>query len=334
MKKHLLLTLGLFAWITGLAQTLEFAESLKLSDYKPRSVFKLQEDGIKQAAYPVIDMHSHAYVNTVEELQQWVKDMDANNIEKVVVQTGAYGAEFDRLYDLYKGVSDRFILWCGIDMSSWGTPDFPAAAVRELERCWRKGATGVGELIDKGLGERASCKVAQPGLHFNDDLLVPIFSKCAELGMPVSCHVADPVWMYEELDEYNDGYMNAAVWKIDTTVPGTLGLNELVATMEEACVKNPETTFVACHLMNISHDYEFLAEVLGRHPNLYIDNSARHLETSATPRATKAFYEKYADRIVFGTDNNPSSSLYALEWRILESDDEHFYQGSRSGAIP
>jgi predicted TIM-barrel fold metal-dependent hydrolase len=124
--------------------------------------------------------------------------------------------------------------------------------------------------------------------------------------------------------------MNAAVWKIDTTVPGTLGLNELVATMEEACVKNPKTTFVACHLMNISHDYEFLAEVLGRHPNLYIDNSARHLETSATPRATKAFYEKYADRIVFGTDNNPSSSLYALEWRILESDDEHFYQGSRS----
>ena len=135
MKKHLLLTLGLFAWITGFAQTLEFAESLKLSDYKPRSVFKLQEDGITQAAYPVTDMHSHAYVDSVEELQQWLRDMDANNIERVVVQTKAYGEEFDRLYDLYKGVSDRFILWCGIDMSSWGTPDFPAAAVRELERC-------------------------------------------------------------------------------------------------------------------------------------------------------------------------------------------------------
>ena len=313
-----------------LAQSTDFAESLKLSDYKPRSVFKLSEDGIRQAAYPVTDMHSHAYVETVEGIQQWLRDMDANNVERVIVQTKAYGEEFDRLYDLYKGVSDRFILWCGIDMSAWGTPDFPASAVRELERCWRKGAAGVGELIDKGLGERGSCKVAEPGLHFNDDLFVPIFSKCAELGMPVSCHVSDPVWMYEDLDEHNDGYMNAAEWKIDTGIPGTLSQNELVATMEEACVKNPNTTFIACHLLNISHDYDFLAEVLERHPNLYIDNSARHFETSVTPRATKAFYEKYADKIVFGTDNNPSSDLYTLEWRILESDDEHFYPARMS----
>ena len=330
MKRYFTSLPLLLLSIAAVAQTQEFAESLKLSDYKPYSVFKLEEDGIEHAAYPVTDMHSHAYVETVEGLQQWLRDMDANNVERVIVQTKAYGEEFDRLYDLYKGVSDRFILWCGIDMSSWGTPDFPDAAVRELERCWRKGATGVGELIDKGLGERSSCKVAQPGLHFNDDLFVPIFSKCAELGMPVSCHVADPVWMYEELDEHNDGYMNAAKWKIDTTVSGTLGHYELVATLEEACVKNPATTFVACHFLNISHDYEFLGAVLDRHPNLYIDNSARHLETSATPRATKAFYEKYADRIVFGTDNNPSSGLYALEWRILESDDEHFYASNMS----
>lgn len=330
MKNHLIALVCMLLSAGSYAQTKEFASSLKLSDYKPRSVFKLQEDGITQAAYPVTDMHSHAYVETVEGIQQWLKDMDANNVERVVVQTKAYGEEFDRLYDLYKGVSDRFILWCGLDMSSWGTPDFPEAAIRELERCWRKGAAGVGELIDKGLGERASCKVAEPGLHFNDDLFVPIFSKCAELGMPVSCHVSDPVWMYEELDEHNDGYMNAAHWKIDTAIPGTLTQNELVATMEEACAKNPNTTFIACHLLNISHDYESLARVLDRHPNLYIDNSARHLETAATPRATKAFYEKYADRIVFGTDNNPSSSLYALEWRILESDDEHFYHGGMS----
>ena len=330
MNKHLLILSGLLFSATTFAQTQDFVESLKLSDYKPRSVFKLQEDGIKQAAYPVTDMHSHAYVETVEGIQQWLADMDANNVERVVVQTKVYGEEFDRLYDLYKGVSDRFILWCGLDMSSWGTPDFPAAAIRELERCWRKGARGVGELIDKGLGERNSCKVAQPGLHFNDDLFVPIFAKCAELGMPVSCHVSDPVWMYEELDERNDGYMNAAKWKIDMTVPGTLGQNELVATMEEACAKNPNTTFIACHFMNISHNYESLGKVLDRHPNLYIDNSARHLETAATPRATKAFYEKYADRILFGTDNSPSAGLYALEWRILESDDEHFYAANMS----
>lgn len=331
MKKYFITTLFALSFsFFASAQGLQDSESLKLSDYRPYSVFKLQEDNIRQAAYPVTDMHSHAYVDNVEDIQQWLKDMDANNIERVVVLTKAYGEEFDRLYDLYKGVSDRFILWCGIDMSTLGTPEFPEAAVRELERCWRKGARGVGELIDKGLGENLSRKVTVPGLHFNDDLFVPIFTKCAELGMPVNCHVADPIWMYEELDEHNDGYMNAAIWKIDTEVPGTLTLCELVATMEEACSKNPNTTFIAAHFINMFHDYEFLGEVLERHPNLYIDNSARHYETSATPRATKAFYEKYADKILFGTDNTPSSGLYSLEWRILESDDEHFYPSNMS----
>lgn len=308
----------------------DFAAELKLADYRPVSVFKIPVSNIRQASFPVIDMHSHSYLHSVEELEQWVRNMDENNIEKIVIHTGTYGEEFDALYDLYKGVSDRFELWCGIDMSSWGTPDFPAKAVAELERCWKKGAKGVGELSDKGLGEKLSRKVKEPGLHLNDDLLVPIFSKCAELGMPVNCHIGDPVWMYEDIDEHNDGYMNASKWKIDMSQPGILDLYELVATMEETCVKNPQTTFIACHFMNIGHDYDYLGQVLDRHPNLYIDNSARHLESSATPRATKKFYEKYADRIVFGTDNNPSPTMYRLQWRILESEDEHFYSPSQT----
>lgn len=308
----------------------DFAVELKLADYRPVSVFKIPVSDIRQASFPVIDMHSHSYLHSVEELEQWVRNMDENNIEKIVIHTGTYGEEFDALYDLYKGVSDRFELWCGIDMSSWGTPDFPAKAVAELERCWKKGAKGVGELSDKGLGEKLSRKVKEPGLHLNDDLLVPIFSKCAELGMPVNCHIGDPVWMYEDIDEHNDGYMNASKWKIDMSQPGILDLYELVATMEETCVKNPQTTFIACHFMNIGHDYDYLGQVLDRHPNLYIDNSARHLESSATPRATKKFYEKYADRIVFGTDNNPSPTMYRLQWRILESEDEHFYSPSQT----
>lgn len=308
----------------------DFAAELKLADYRPVSVFKIPVSDIRQASFPVIDMHSHSYLHSVEELEQWVRNMDENNIEKIVIHTGTYGEEFDALYDLYKGVSDRFELWCGIDMSSWGTPDFPAKAVAELERCWKKGAKGVGELSDKGLGEKLSRKVKEPGLHLNDDLLVPIFSKCAELGMPVNCHIGDPVWMYEDIDEHNDGYMNASKWKIDMSQPGILDLYELVATMEETCVKNPQTTFIACHFMNIGHDYDYLGQVLDRHSNLYIDNSARHLESSATPRATKKFYEKYADRIVFGTDNNPSPTMYRLQWRILESEDEHFYSPSQT----
>ena len=89
MKKHIFALSCVFTSLVSFAQNLEFAESLKISDYKPHSVFKLPEDQIKQASYPVTDMHSHAYVDTVEEIKQWLADMDANNIERVVVQTKA-----------------------------------------------------------------------------------------------------------------------------------------------------------------------------------------------------------------------------------------------------
>lgn len=36
--------------------------------------------------------------------------------------------------------------------------------------------------------------------------------------------------------------------------------------------------------------------------------------------------EKYADRIVYGTDMGSESSMYRITFRILESADEHFYE--------
>ena len=77
MKKYFITTLFALSFsFFASAQSLQDSESLKLSDYRPYSVFKLQEDNIRQAAYPVTDMHSHAYVDNVEDIQQWLKDMD------------------------------------------------------------------------------------------------------------------------------------------------------------------------------------------------------------------------------------------------------------------
>ena len=47
----------------------------------------------------------------------------------------------------------RFEVWCGFDYTGYDKPGWEKHAVAELERCYKKGATGVGELGDKGLGE-------------------------------------------------------------------------------------------------------------------------------------------------------------------------------------
>ncbi|SKC35709.1 Amidohydrolase [Bacteroidales bacterium WCE2008] len=304
-------------------------DTLLLKDFKPIPCMNLPEHHPHQAKFTVHDMHSHAYAETVDECKEWAERLKANNIDKVVVNTYATGEKFDELYDMYKGVSDAFEMWCGFDMSAWGTPEFEEKAVASLVRDFEKGARGVGEVGDKGLGDAYftgfQTGEATPTAHMNDPRFDALFEKCGELGMPLIIHVGDPIWMYEKMDEHNDGYPNAETWKIDPETPGLLDLYELCKTLEECCDRHPNTTIIACHFMNLTHDYELLGQIMDRHPNLYLDNSARHIESAITPRATKAFYEKYQDRIFFGTDNYPSQEMYDLQWRILETEDEHFY---------
>ncbi len=40
----------------------------------------------------------------------------------------------------------------------------------------------------------------------------------------------------------------------------------------------------------------------------------------------QAFIEKYADRLVYGTDMGTSPDMYQNTFRILETEDEHFYE--------
>jgi predicted TIM-barrel fold metal-dependent hydrolase len=65
--------------------------------------------------------------------------------------------------------------------------------------------------------------------------------------------------------------------------------------------------------------------MLDRYPNLYIDIGARYAELSPIPRTVSAFFRKYEKRIMYGTDVDPEPEMYRTTFRLLETDDEHFY---------
>ena len=163
-------------------------------------------------------------------------------------------------------------------------------------------------------------------MHFDDARLKPLYEKCAELNMPINVHLADPIWMYEQMDATNDGLMNAHIWRIDMTKPGILGFDELILTLENAVKNNPKTTFIACHFANLNHDIKKLGDMLDSYPNLYADISARYAESATIPRTMGAFYEKYQNRLLYGTDMGFDLSMYRITFRILETNDEHFYE--------
>jgi predicted TIM-barrel fold metal-dependent hydrolase len=299
-------------------------ETLLLKDYRPKSVYKIPQTTVEKAKYPAIEMHAHDYARSPQEVVRWIKRMDEVGIAKAIVMTGTTGKAFDKIYAKYAKYPDRFEVWCGLDYTGHERSAFGPMAVKELERCYKLGARGVGELGDKGQGLFYSKPTKGYGMHLDDPRVDPLLKKCAELRMPVNIHVADPYWMYEPMDATNDGLMNAYKWRLDNKT-GIVGHSGMIDILERAVKRHPKTIFIACHFANCSHDLTRLGELFDKYPNLYADISARYAETAAIPRFTGKFYEKYQDRLVYGTDMGNSVQMYRLTFRILESGDEHFY---------
>ncbi len=296
---------------------------LLLKNYQPRSIYNIPVTKVSKAKFPIIDMHSHPYVETEEQIRQWVANMQEVGVEKTVILSKGTGPEFDALSKTYGAFPDRFDLWCGLDFSQYDSPAFSAVAIQELERCYRHGAKGVGELSDKGEGFAFGKSFAR-GLHADDPRMDPIFERCAALGLPINIHVAEPQWMYEPMDAHNDGLMNAFAWRRDNK-RAALGHAELVHSLEAAVKKHPRTTFIACHFANLETNLDELGRLLDTYPNLYADISARYGETAPIPRYMSAFYRQHADKLVYGTDLGYQKQMYQNTFRILETFDEHFY---------
>lgn len=298
---------------------------LKLKDFHPVSIYDIPQSNIEKAKYPVVDFHSHNYPKDDAGVDDWVKTMDEAGISKTIILSYSTGTAFDSVVEKYARYKDRFEIWCGFDYTGYEQTGWQQHALAELERCYKKGARGVGELGDKGLGEFYSKPTAGWGLHIDDARMKPLLEKCAALHMPISVHVAEDAWMYLPADARNDGLMNAGTWKVDMTKKGILDHDQLIATLEHAVRDNPKTTFIACHLANSCSNLNVLGRLFDTYPNLYADIAARYGEIAPIPRFAKTFMEKYAGRIVYGTDMGTAKSMYHSTFRILESADDHFY---------
>jgi predicted TIM-barrel fold metal-dependent hydrolase len=299
-------------------------DSLLLKDYAPESSLVVAQTHVTKARFPAIDVHTHVYANTSQEVAEWVKTMDEVGIEVTVILTDAIGAEFDRLADLYlRDYAHRFQLYCGLDTDRPEAEDYPERAVRELVRCHQKGARGVGELSDKGWGFGGTSSSYLPRgqrLHLDDVRLDRFWQKCAELKLPVNVHVADHPSCWKPLGPHQERTPDFQGFNLHgKDVPA---YEELLAARDKLLAKHPATTFILCHLSNQGHDLAALSKTLDRFPNLFLDISARDYEIGRQPRSAAAFMKRYATRLLFGTDMGREKHMYQAWWRLLESGDE------------
>jgi len=302
-------------------------DAILAKDYKPGSSLVVPVTSITKPRFPVIDAHSHSSMSGVrskEDVERWVKTMDEVGVEMSVVFTNADGADFDKQAEWFAAYPKRFQLWYSFDTSKADETGWTEKTVAELERVYKKGARGVGEITDKGWGVETSEKNAPPRdkrLRFDDPRLDAYWKKCAELNMPVNIHLADhpSAWKAQDANqERTADFQTFALYGKD--VPS---YEELLTVRERLLARHPKTKFIFCHFSNQGNDTAALAKMLDRFPNMYVDISARDYEIGRQPRTMKKFIEKYQGRILYGTDMGADKQMYLDWWRLLETGDEY-----------
>jgi predicted TIM-barrel fold metal-dependent hydrolase len=308
---------------TGNEEAIRKSQAVTLKDWSPDSSLIVPEHHPPKARYAAIDVHSHTYVKTAAEVAAWVRTMDEVGVQTTVVLTGATGAEFDRLADLFlKSHPGRFQLYCGLDTTDIDKLDYPQRAVAELVRCYRKGARGVGELSDKGSGyARGSTLPREQRLHPDDPRLKPFWHKCAELKIPVNIHMADHPSAWHPADNRQE--RSPSFQRYNQFGKDVPSYEEILGIRDRLLDAQPGTVFIACHFSNQGNDLATLSKVLDHFPNLYVDMSARDYELGREPRTAARFLQKYQDRVLFGTDQGISQNMYRAWWRLLETPDEY-----------
>jgi predicted TIM-barrel fold metal-dependent hydrolase len=195
-------------------------------------------------------------------------------------------------------------------------------AAVELEMAVKAGARGLKIWKDFGLRVKDSSGKLIP---VDSPRLDPVWARAGELGVPVLIHVGDPVAFFQPLDESNerwDELQRSPEWSC--CGPEFPPLENLLQALETVIARHPCTTFIGAHVGCYAENLAFVGGMLDRLPNYYVDMGARVAELGRQPHTARRFFLRYADRILFGTDNVPDPESYRIYYRFLETNDDYF----------
>jgi predicted TIM-barrel fold metal-dependent hydrolase len=163
----------------------------------------------------------------------------------------------------------------------------------------------------------------------------PMWETCGALRLPVAIHVADPVAFFTPIDSRNERFEelnNHPDWSFyGKDYPG---FAEILEARNRMIARHPKTQFIVLHVGNHAEDLADVAAMLDRFSNTSVEIAARIGELGRQPRTARRFFERYQDRILFGTDAIPNGKetpqqvfgdeLYRIYFRFLETEDEYF----------
>jgi predicted TIM-barrel fold metal-dependent hydrolase len=322
---------------------------LDLSQYEPRSMLHVKETPVERARYPVIDIHTH--LSFSKKVQNGVSlaperrfltsadsslpVMDACNLRALTNLTGGFGNGLvEAIQKFDKAHPGRFYTFTEPSYDRFLEADYPKLQARAMADAHSAGAKGLKILKTLGLYLRQNITTGKL-VKVDDARFDPMWDTCGQLGIPVAIHVSDPIAFFTPTDRFNERYEelnNHPDWSFyDHDFPSNA---EILEARNRVFARHPNTQFIALHVGNFAEDLGNVSQNLDRFPNMSVDIAARIGELGRQPRTARKFFEKYQDRILFGTDATPHArefpqqiyddKLYQIYFRFLETDDEYF----------
>lgn len=318
-KFHIITVIAVFLFI--LPQNI-LGQEMSFEEYNPTSTLVVPGKEIKQAKYRFIDVHSHQRDMSVERLGSLLRDMESLNEGIMVNLSGGSGERLkEKVENIEKSHPNRFVVFANVDFEGADGDAWGQEAAAQLETDIKNGARGL--KVFKSLGLR-NTDASGKRLAIDDPRLDPIWAKCAEMGVPVLIHAADPKSFWDDMDSDNERWLELKTHprrKRSDTDPAPW--EQIIQEQHNVFKRHPKTKFINAHMGWYANNLKKLGELLDEMPNMNVGIAAVIAELGRQPQNAREFFIKYQDRILFGKDSwNPDE--FPTYFRVLESNDEYF----------
>ena len=269
-------------------------------------------------------MDGHVHMAAAADEASLLRIRETTGIEKmtlVAIQNPEAGAGLPQALYMKARHPQQFYVFAGLNHAeklSGGRITMPPLAT-QAEGFVDIGCDGIKMIEGKPTSRQ------QLDLPVTDPYYADYWARVQELGTPIVWHVNDP-------EEFWDparipGWAKERNWGYG---PDDVQKEQLYAEVAEVLTRYPRLRVIFAHFYFLSADLDRAARFLDEHPTVHFD-LAPGIEMlynlSRDPDASRAFFVRYADRIVFGTDLfsgmavEPGRIRAGIIYRWLESED-------------
>ena len=291
---------------------------------KPEEQGQTAEEPISIAKNTIkkIDVHSHFHHNR----NYFPSFFEAWNMQGVLVDVAlADSSGIKRSWDEYKVLAEKRpeLFWLCSSLIGVGidAPDFAEKEITRLTEEIEAGAKMVKVWKNFGMVTKDASGTF---IQIDDERLQPIWDFLAANNIPVMAHIGEPIQAWRPLDDpknphygYYTGHPEYHAYKH----PEIPTYETIISARDNWIKNNPDLQILCAHMGSMSHDVDMIAERLDAFPNMYVEPAARFGDlVSQDSKKVRAFFEKYQDRIFFGTDFANDVSADALTAEELKEE--------------